>query len=67
MTVADTMSFVIWSAKILMIFVAAVTSTDFNLEKARIVASSVIVKFSRTFVWISTLNTAAQGRQQPQH
>ena len=50
MTVADTMSFVIWSAKILMIFVAAVTSTDFNLEKARIVASSVIVKFSRTFV-----------------
>ena len=67
MTVADTMSFVIWSAKILMIFVAAVTSTDFNLEKARIVASSVIVKFSRTFVWSSTLNTAAQGRQQPQH
>ena len=50
MTVANTMSFVIWSAKILMIFVAAVTSTDFNLEKARIVASSVIVKFSRTFV-----------------
>ena len=67
MTVADTMSFVIWSAKILMIFVAAVTSTDFNLEKARIVASSVIVKFSRTFVWSSTLNTAAQVRQQPQH